>query len=537
MAISSATDPSATPTAELPPDLPPQPIQTAPVLTNNEPKHEKLLGREFWESIGSPTTIVAPMVEQSELAWRLLSRQHSPPSTLCYTPMFHSRLFATTPVYRNQSFNTSLDGHTSTGDRPLFLQFCSNDPNDLLSAAQHIETNVDAVDLNLGCPQGIAKKGHYGSFLQEDWPLITSLISTLHQNLRIPVTAKIRILETKERSLEYAKMVVAAGATVVTVHGRQRHQKGHNTGLADWSVLKYIRDNLPREIVMFANGNILWREDIDRCLVETGVDGVMSAEGNLYNPALFLPVSSSWNARFPRMDHIGREYFDIIRHQILPHTALGELQQQPKHARGRKKLNEVLKDPNLTAIKSHLFKIFHSLLPRFPEIRNLVGRASTRNLDNPLKEYDEAMDLIAAEIEKELERNPETVDKNGEWVGPDTLLAEDEVVDPENAENGFVVVRDGKRYRRRVPWYRCQPYVRPLPEEAYKKGAMTARGQKTTHGGVRKADDEAESGEVVERVVKKVKTGEEVLEEEIKDAGEVMEAEVDEKVKDQLVAG
>lgn len=40
---------------------------TAADTPDSPPKRQKLQGREFYESIGSPRTIVAPMVEQSEL--------------------------------------------------------------------------------------------------------------------------------------------------------------------------------------------------------------------------------------------------------------------------------------------------------------------------------------------------------------------------------------------------------------------------------------------------------------------------------------
>ncbi|KAK0722873.1 dihydrouridine synthase-domain-containing protein [Lasiosphaeria miniovina] len=331
MAAMEATPGSSTGTADAPPTVP-------------APK-KKLHGRAFYESIGSPKCIVAPMVDQSEFAWRMLSRSFLPESQRCsilaYSPMLHSRLFAGGQKYRDTHFQPTrepwagegfdpaaaltpfLDGNPAI-DRPLFVQFASHDPDALLAAAEMVAPYCDAVDLNLGCPQGIAKRGHYGAFLQEDQDLIFRLINTLHEKLSIPVTAKIRMLETREATLEYAQNVLRAGASILTVHGRLREQKGHLTGVADWDMIRYLRDNLPPDTVLFANGNILLPEDIDACLAATGVDGVMSAEGNLSNPAIFAPAPAPgdeareyWRPRDGRdggwrVDAVFRRYLDIM---------------------------------------------------------------------------------------------------------------------------------------------------------------------------------------------------------------------------------
>ena len=82
---------------------------------------------------------------------------------------------------------------TSLGclSRPLLVQFCANDPETLLAAARQVEHQCDAVDINLGCPQRIARRGHYGAFLMDDWDVIAALVRTLADNLSVPVTCKV----------------------------------------------------------------------------------------------------------------------------------------------------------------------------------------------------------------------------------------------------------------------------------------------------------------------------------------------------------
>jgi tRNA-dihydrouridine synthase 1 len=130
----------------------------------------------------------------------------------------------------------------------------------------------------------------------DDLPLVRSLVAKLATGLTTPVSCKIRMFPKLEDTLAYARMIEEAGCCLLAVHGRTRDQKDGKAIRADWEVIKAVKSAL--RIPVVANGNIRWLEDVDECISVTGVDGVMSAESLLENPALFAgyrmkPLDSS----------------------------------------------------------------------------------------------------------------------------------------------------------------------------------------------------------------------------------------------------
>ncbi|KAL6237742.1 hypothetical protein BDW75DRAFT_203000 [Aspergillus navahoensis] len=508
---------------------------------------KKLHGREFYESIGCPKYIVAPMVDRSEFAWRMLTRSFMTPeeskSVLAYSPMYHARLFEEHAGYRAKAFHPTrawgdakskgdnspyLDGNPAI-DRPLFVQFCANDPDDFLNAARHVAPYCDAVDLNLGCPQGIARRGHYGAFLQEDWDLIYRLINKLHTELPIPVTAKFRIQESKEKTLEYAKMILSAGASIITLHGRTREQKGHNTGLADWSYIRYLRDNLPPDTVIFANGNNLNHDDLARCLEATGADGVMSAEGNLSDPSIFAkppPVGSEgreyWRGRDGkggyRIDAVFRRYLDIIYKYVLEqpipkrkplyipsdpeeppstsnittnytslpveadtHREGEENEGPPKKKQKKQKVPHKFRhgnpnSPSTKFMQAHLFQLFRPLISTHTNVRDALARSSPSDMST----FEHTLSILEEEVKKGLKEYEQFPERFGHKP------------DPSLTGSKATIAEYGR------PFWVCQPHIRPTPEEAMEVGALQVKK------GEKQKKAEAENG--LDRAEAKVET-------------------------------
>ncbi|KAJ7684286.1 Dus-domain-containing protein [Mycena polygramma] len=401
--------------------------------------------------------------------------------------MINAKLFAdNTKKYRNQFFDIpSGEEGESTTDRPLIVQFCANDPEYLLTSAKVVEKHCDAVDINLGCPQDIARRGRYGSFLQDDWDLIFKLINTLHKNLAVPVTAKFRIFPSIEKTVEYAQMLERAGAQILTCHGRVREQRGHNAGLASYAHIRAVKQNV--SVPVFANGNILFQEDIEECLRETGCDGVMSAEGILYNPALFVGLSSSPSSsssttldtpdpeaalleRHPRHAALAQEYLSIVTSLCTPTAA--------------------------SAIKGHLFKILRPALMRHMDLRDRLGRVKVDQQQKG-KEAKKAKAGAGTPFwETGLEPYIEVVREMAE-----RLALDEEKERAGEGENGtrksttqLVRIQEGTGLKL-LPWWLAQPYWRPISTEPSEEVDDTTATKKRPHVVVAEEDTQPVDGE------------------------------------------
>jgi len=181
-----------------------------------------------------------------------------------------------------------------------------------------VENSVDAVDINFGCPQHIAKRGHYGAFLQDEWDLMKSLISTLHSNLNVPVWCKVRVFPDHDKTIAYARMIEEAGCQALAVHGRTRDCKGRNAGRADWNIIRDVKGVL--SIPVFANGDVISMSAAQECLRITKCDAVMCAYPLLENPQLFMGVEN------PDKFALSREYLSLATKYDTPaHQARGHI--------------------------------------------------------------------------------------------------------------------------------------------------------------------------------------------------------------------
>lgn len=131
------------------------------------------------------------------------------------------------------------------------------------------------------------------------------------------MSVKIRIFEDLDKTLSYARALEAAGASLVAVHGRTREQKDASAVRASWDAIAAVKAALT--VPVLGNGDVRCLADAERMMSETGVDGVLSAEPLLCDPALFAPrrLAEEPPGHLTCFG-LAREYLDLATEHSVP---------------------------------------------------------------------------------------------------------------------------------------------------------------------------------------------------------------------------
>ena len=236
--------------------------------------------------LSSPQLVTAPMVAQSDYAFRSLTRLHG--STLCYTQMLHARNFVESQTFRADNYDFRRGHEGLSHGRPVVAQVAGDDPGYMSEAARLLSlSGADAVDVNLGCPQGIARKGNYGAYLLPQTDRVCEIVRAMRRAVGegTAVTAKIRLEKSLEETMTTVEALVESGVEALAVHGRTAGETKTRQGPANWDAVRAVVEACPVPVI--ANGGVEWGSDVGRALAATGAAGVMSSEALLENPSLF----------------------------------------------------------------------------------------------------------------------------------------------------------------------------------------------------------------------------------------------------------
>ena len=186
----------------------------------------------------------------------------------------------------------------------LICQLGTGEPELALTAARIVVGDVDAIDINMGCPKKFSVSGGMGSALLKDPDRAARILQTLKKELLgplgKPLSCKIRMLETTQATVDFVERMIHAGADAVAIHART---VGHEpTDAADWKsleeVLGILRTKYP-DFNFLVNGDFYDRKERAEFMERTKVDGVLLGRPALYNTSTFVPLATTTTSSSP----------------------------------------------------------------------------------------------------------------------------------------------------------------------------------------------------------------------------------------------
>lgn len=297
------------------------------------------------ETILENGLLLAPMAGFTDYSFRKICRARGAEYTV--SEMVSAKALCYEQMSKKNSLSASKTAPLAAvrkEENPMAIQLFGAEPEFVAEAAAMIESREYkycvsestpvAIDINMGCPMHKIVGNGEGSALMKNPELAARIVSATVKALKhTPVTVKIRAGWDSEskNAPEMAKMLEAAGASIICVHGRTREEM-YNPGI-DIGIIKEVKKAV--SIPVIGNGDIYTCEDAKRMLGITGCDGIMIGRGALGNPWLFAEIGAYMSGKDYQLPTLNErldtciEHINLIRDNKGEHTAAAEIK---KHA-------------------------------------------------------------------------------------------------------------------------------------------------------------------------------------------------------------
>lgn len=226
---------------------------------------------------------LAPMAGITDEVFRKLCKEQG-------ASMVYSEMVSAKGLYYNNDRTSELMAMSSE-ERPCAIQIFGSEPEVIAYTCSRLNvSDVDVIDINMGCPAPKVTKGGEGSALMKNPKLVGEIVKAAVGASNKPITVKIRRgwAEGLENAVEIAKIAEANGASAIAVHGRYREQ--FYKGKADKNIISAVKKAV--SIPVIGNGDIFKPDDAKEMFDETGCDAIMVARGAEGNPWIFAQIIS-----------------------------------------------------------------------------------------------------------------------------------------------------------------------------------------------------------------------------------------------------
>eukprot|EP00596_Hydrurales_sp_CCMP1899_P006875 CAMPEP_0119051694 /NCGR_PEP_ID=MMETSP1177-20130426/73236_1 /TAXON_ID=2985 /ORGANISM="Ochromonas sp, Strain CCMP1899" /LENGTH=401 /DNA_ID=CAMNT_0007031003 /DNA_START=254 /DNA_END=1459 /DNA_ORIENTATION=+ len=200
----------------------------------------------------------------------------------------------------------------------LILQLGTFTPNYALEAARKVENDVVAIDINMGCPKKFSTHCGGGAKLLSNPENACAIVRILSENLKIPVTCKIRLLDTVLETIQFIRQLEEAGVSAITVHLRKRGVE--STIPAELLVMKELV--LAAKVPLIANGDMYTQEAITQMLNESKCSGVMLGRPVLLNASILIKSGRTLSQMTVLLDFLTECIRYMPVYQVVKYTIM-----------------------------------------------------------------------------------------------------------------------------------------------------------------------------------------------------------------------